>query len=111
MLLALLCVGIFLVQLDVTVVNVALPSIRTDLSTTLAGQQWVVDGYMLALAALLLVFGALGDRIGQASGARWVGCVWPCLVGLWAGADCRGTGRSQSSAGRSSALSGGVRSS
>jgi DHA2 family methylenomycin A resistance protein-like MFS transporter len=65
MLLALLCVGIFLVQLDVTVVNVALPSIRTDLSTTLAGQQWVVDGYMIALAALLLVCGALGDRIGH----------------------------------------------
>jgi DHA2 family methylenomycin A resistance protein-like MFS transporter len=65
MLLALLCVGIFLVQLDVTVVNVALPSIRTDLSTTLAGQQWVVDGYMIALAALLLICGALGDRIGH----------------------------------------------
>jgi len=65
MLLALLCVGIFLVQLDVTVVNVALPAIRTDLTTTLAGQQWVVDGYMITLAALLLVCGALGDRIGH----------------------------------------------
>ncbi|MFI6829242.1 MFS transporter [Kribbella sp. NPDC050241] len=65
MLLALLCVGIFLVQLDVTVVNVALPDIRIDLGTTLAGQQWVVDGYMIALAALLLVCGALGDRIGH----------------------------------------------
>jgi DHA2 family methylenomycin A resistance protein-like MFS transporter len=65
MLLGLLCVGIFLVQLDVTVVNVALPSIRTGLDTTLAGQQWVVDGYMVMLAALLLVCGALGDRIGH----------------------------------------------
>lgn len=65
MLLALLCVGIFLVQLDVTVVNVALPSIRTGLDTTLAGQQWVVAGYMIALAGLLLVCGWLGDRIGH----------------------------------------------
>ena len=65
MLLALLCVGIFLVQLDVTVVNVALPSIRTGLDTTLTGQQWVVAGYMITLAGLLLICGALGDRIGH----------------------------------------------
>ncbi|MEV6272734.1 MFS transporter [Kribbella sp. NPDC051936] len=65
MLLALLCVGIFLVQLDVTVVNVALPTIRTDLQTGAAGQQWVVSGYMIVLAALLLVCGAWGDRIGH----------------------------------------------
>ncbi|MEV5960164.1 MFS transporter [Kribbella sp. NPDC051952] len=65
MLLALLCVGIFLVQLDVTVVNVALPSIRTGLDTSLAGQQWVVAGYMITLAGLLLVCGWLGDRIGH----------------------------------------------
>ncbi|MFC6158492.1 MFS transporter [Kribbella jiaozuonensis] len=65
MLLALLCIGIFLVQLDVTVVNVALPTIRTGLDTGAAGQQWVVSGYMIALAGLLLVCGALGDRIGH----------------------------------------------
>ncbi|WUJ73397.1 MFS transporter [Kribbella soli] len=65
MLLALLCVGIFLVQLDVTVVNVALPTIRTGLDTSASGQQWVVSGYMIALAGLLLVCGALGDRIGH----------------------------------------------
>jgi DHA2 family methylenomycin A resistance protein-like MFS transporter len=68
MLLALLCVGIFLVQLDVTVVNVALPTIRTGLDTGASGQQWVVSGYMIALAGLLLVCGALGDRIGH----RWI---------------------------------------
>lgn len=65
MLLALLCVGIFLIQLDVTVVNVALPTIRIDLATSLTGQQWVVAAYMIALAGLLLSFGALGDRIGH----------------------------------------------
>ncbi|GAA3597283.1 MFS transporter [Kribbella ginsengisoli] len=65
MVLAVLCVGIFLIQLDVTVVNVALPAVRMDLHTGLAGQQWVVDGYMLALAGLLLLCGMLGDRIGH----------------------------------------------
>jgi len=65
MLLAVLCVGIFLVQLDVTVVNVALPAVRLDLHTSLAGQQWVVSAYMVALAGLLLLCGAAGDRIGH----------------------------------------------
>ena len=65
MLLALLCVGIFLIQLDVTVVNVALPAVRVDLGTGLGGQQWVVAAYMIALAGLLLVFGMLGDRVGH----------------------------------------------
>lgn len=65
MLLALLCVGIFLIQLDVTVVNVALPAVRVDLGTSLGGQQWVVAAYMIALAGLLLVFGMLGDRVGH----------------------------------------------
>jgi len=65
MLLGLLCVGIFLIQLDVTVVNVALPAVRVDLGTSLSGQQWVVAAYMVALAGLLLVFGMLGDRIGH----------------------------------------------
>jgi MFS transporter, DHA2 family, methylenomycin A resistance protein len=65
MVLAVLCVGIFLIQLDVTVVNVALPAVRLDLHTGLAGQQWVVDSYMLALAGLLLLCGMLGDRIGH----------------------------------------------
>src|ERR1044072_6694618 len=46
-LLAVMCVGMFLVQLDVTVVNVALPTIRTALHTDLAGQQWVVDAYAI----------------------------------------------------------------
>jgi DHA2 family methylenomycin A resistance protein-like MFS transporter len=65
MVLALLCVGIFLIQLDVTVVNVALPSLRVDLHTGLAGQQWVVGSYMITLAGLLLLCGMAGDRIGH----------------------------------------------
>lgn len=51
--------------LDGTVVNVALPTIARDLDTGLAGQQWVVDGYMLTLSALLLTGGVAGDRYGR----------------------------------------------
>lgn len=51
--------------LDGTVVNVALPSIRRELGGGLSAQQWVVDGYLLTLSALLLLGGALGDRFGR----------------------------------------------
>jgi MFS transporter, DHA2 family, methylenomycin A resistance protein len=60
-----LCAGYFLILLDVTVVNVALPRIGHDLDATVAGRAWVVDAYTVPLAALLLVAGAIGDRIGH----------------------------------------------
>jgi MFS transporter, DHA2 family, methylenomycin A resistance protein len=60
-----MCAGMFLVLLDVTVVNVAVPAITTGLGTGTAGIQWVVDGYTVALASLLLAGGALGDRLGH----------------------------------------------
>jgi DHA2 family methylenomycin A resistance protein-like MFS transporter len=63
--LAAICLGQFLIQLDLTVVNVALPQIGRDLDTSVSGLQWVVDGYNLALAGLLLVGGRLGDRSGH----------------------------------------------
>lgn len=63
--LAVMCVGMFLVLLDVTVINVALPSIRADLRADVAGTQWVVDGYAVAIASLLLAGGTLGDRAGH----------------------------------------------
>ncbi|MFI1917060.1 DHA2 family efflux MFS transporter permease subunit [Nocardia sp. NPDC020380] len=58
------CLGTFMLLIDVTIVNVALPDIAADLHTGLSGLQWVVDGYALALAALLLVLGSLADRVG-----------------------------------------------
>lgn len=58
------CLGYFLVILDVTVVTVAIPVIGTDLRTGLTGLQWVVDGYTLAFAGLLLFCGGLNDRLG-----------------------------------------------
>lgn len=60
-----MCVGMFLVQLDVTVVNVALPRIGGDLHAAGSGLQWVVDGYAVLFAALLLAGGASGDRWGH----------------------------------------------
>lgn len=56
--------GFALVQLDVSIVNVALPHMAIDLHTGVAGLQWVVDAYALAFAVLLLSMGYLGDRLG-----------------------------------------------
>ncbi|MFG2440525.1 MFS transporter [Streptomyces sp. NPDC048508] len=56
--------GFFVITLDALVVNVALPAIRTDLGGGITGLQWVVDGYTLMFAALLLSAGSLSDRIG-----------------------------------------------
>lgn len=56
--------GFFLITLDISIVNVALASIRRDLGGGTAGQQWVIDGYTLLFAALLLFAGNLSDRIG-----------------------------------------------
>lgn len=57
--------------LDGTVVNVALPHIGDDLHASLAGLQWVINGYTLALAALILVGGSLGDRLGRKRVYGW----------------------------------------
>lgn len=57
--------GSFVAGLDATAVNVALPSIRTDLGGGLAGQQWVSNAYLLALGSLILVGGSLGDVFGE----------------------------------------------
>src|ERR1700689_2325072 len=63
--LVVMCAGMFLVLLDVTAVNVAVPSITAGLRTSTAGVQWVVDAYTVTLASLLLAGGAAGDRLGH----------------------------------------------
>jgi EmrB/QacA subfamily drug resistance transporter len=55
----------FMLLLDITVVNVALPSIRDDLGASFTDLQWVVDAYALTLAALVLTAGSLADRLGR----------------------------------------------
>jgi len=57
--------GSSIVFVDQTVVNVALPALRADLDATLADQQWVIEAYLLLLASLVLVGGALGDLYGR----------------------------------------------
>jgi EmrB/QacA subfamily drug resistance transporter len=59
------CTATFMLLLDITIVNVALPAIERDLGADLADLQWVVDAYALTLAALLLTGGSLADRIGR----------------------------------------------
>ena len=63
--LLLVCLATFMLLLDITVVNVALPDIQRDLGASLSSLQWVVDAYALTLATFLLVAGSLGDRLGR----------------------------------------------
>ena len=60
-----ICLGTFILLVDVTIVSVALPPMARDLHSQLDSLQWVVDAYALALAALLLVCGSLADRFGR----------------------------------------------
>jgi EmrB/QacA subfamily drug resistance transporter len=63
--LIIVCVGIFMLLLDITVVNVALPKIQTDLHSSFTDLQWVVDAYSLMLASVVLNAGSLGDLLGR----------------------------------------------
>jgi EmrB/QacA subfamily drug resistance transporter len=65
------CVATFMLLLDITIVNVALPAIQADLNASLSSLQWVVDAYALTLASFLLVFGSLGDRLGRRRIFAW----------------------------------------
>ena len=63
--LAAVSIATFMLLLDITVVNTALPSIQNDLGGSFADLQWVVDAYTLALAAVVLAAGSLADRVGR----------------------------------------------
>ncbi|MCU1351731.1 MAG: major facilitator transporter [Acidimicrobiales bacterium] len=76
--------GSGMAMLDATVVNVALPRLATDLHADFAGLQWVITGYTLALASLILVGGALGDRFGRRR-VFLVGVVWFASASLLSG--------------------------
>jgi EmrB/QacA subfamily drug resistance transporter len=59
------CMGLFVLMLDSTVINVALPDIARDLDATTAGLQWVMNAYLLVLASLVVSAGRLGDILGR----------------------------------------------
>src|SRR5688572_15285306 len=63
--LVILCVGMLMIVLDQTVVNVALPSIQKDLGFSQSGLAWVVNAYLIAFGGLLLLAGRLGDLLGR----------------------------------------------
>ena len=63
--LAAVSIATFMLLLDITVVNTALPSIRKDLGGNFADLQWVIDAYTLALAAVVLMAGTIADRVGR----------------------------------------------
>lgn len=59
------CMGLFIVGLDNTIVNLALPSIGHELQASVSSLQWVIDAYTVVLASLLMLAGSMGDRIGR----------------------------------------------
>jgi EmrB/QacA subfamily drug resistance transporter len=63
--LAICCMSLFIVGLDVTIVNIALPSIGRELHAGVSGLQWTIDAYTLVLASLLMLSGSTADRIGR----------------------------------------------
>ncbi|MDI5938384.1 MULTISPECIES: MFS transporter [unclassified Micromonospora] len=79
-----------MVFLDSTVVNVALPRLGADLGATVAGLQWTVNGYLLMLAAFVLLGGALGDRFGRRR-VFLLGVVWFAVASALCGL-AQGTG-------------------
>jgi EmrB/QacA subfamily drug resistance transporter len=66
-----LCVGVLMIVLDATVVNVALPSIKEDLDFTQSSLAWVVNAYLIAFGGLLLLAGRLGDLLGHRRVFMW----------------------------------------
>src|SRR2546422_11447139 len=63
-----LCLAALIINIDVTIVNVTLPSLVRELDATTTDLQWVVDAYTLVFAALILAAGSLSDRLGRKEG-------------------------------------------
>ena len=65
LILAICCMSLLIVGMDVTIVNVALPAIQKDLHARLAGLQWILDAYTLVVASFLMLSGSISDRFGR----------------------------------------------
>ncbi len=85
LILAVLCLSVFLVVVDNTIVNVALPTLNRHLGASITSLQWIVDAYSLAFAGLLLAGGGIGDRLGR-KGTMQIGLVFFGLFSVAAAA-------------------------
>ena len=65
LILAICCMSLFIVGIDITIVNIALPAIQRDLHASVSGLQWTIDAYTLVLASFLMLSGSTADRIGR----------------------------------------------
>jgi EmrB/QacA subfamily drug resistance transporter len=65
LILAICCLSLFMVGMDTTIVNIALPTIAGDLHAGISGLQWTIDAYVLVLGSLLMLSGSLADRLGR----------------------------------------------
>src|ERR1700677_4683240 len=63
--LATCCISLFVVGIDVTIVNIALPSIQRSFHASVDGLQWTIDSYTVVIASLLMLSGSLADRLGR----------------------------------------------
>src|SRR4051812_28660750 len=84
--LVVLCVGVLMIVLDATIVNVALPSIQSDLGFAQSSLAWVVNAYLIAFGGLLLLAGRFGDILGRKKGvpagpALFTGAAPLCRLG------------------------------
>lgn len=77
--------GSGMAMLDSTIVNVALPRIGAEFSASVTDLQWILNGYLLALASLILIAGSLGDRFGRRR-VYVVGVIWFGVASLLCGA-------------------------
>jgi MFS family permease len=73
--------GTSVAWLDATIVNIALPTIGRELGASIEGLQWIITGYTLTLAALILLGGSLGDRYGRRR-VFLIGVVWFAVASL-----------------------------
>jgi len=78
------CTGVFMLLLDITIVNVALPSIERDFHASLSDLEWVISAYALTLAAFLLTAGSLADRFGRRL-LYGIGIVWFTVFSILCG--------------------------
>ena len=78
------CTGVFMLLLDITIVNVALPSIERAFHASLSDLEWVVSAYALTLAVFLLTAGSLADRFGRRL-LYGIGIVWFTVFSILCG--------------------------